>query len=483
MPFGWGTAATLPGTPGPALGVVPLGTVSGGQTAAQLPVHVPMPLWSPEYVYMAMPWASVKICPNVALVPMATVGLPAASAAEDQVTRSRRQAAAKTATGPGRRRGVSRGADGPAPEPSVWTFAPGSAMRVTLLLAATLPSAADSRDYEGRLPDVHGRCIATVRVRSMCSWAAPGRIARMERGDIDASLVVRLLEAQFPEWAGLPIAPVELAGWDNVTFRLGQDMSVRLPSGDPYSSQVAKEHRWLPVLAGHLPVTIPQPLAEGAPGCGYPWPWSVYRWLPGACATVDRVADRTALARSVGAFLVALHAVDPAGGPPAGRDTQYRGGPLTVLDPWTRQTVAYLAGGVDAGAVTEVWEAALAATWEGPPVWFHGDVSASNLLVVDGALSAVIDFGCSGVGDPACDLAIAWTFFADDDRRAFEESVPVDGAAWARGRGWALWKALITHAEALRLHRAVDAAGLQYGWRQPACAVIDDVVADHRMQR
>jgi len=304
----------------------------------------------------------------------------------------------------------------------------------------------------------------------------------MERGDISTSVVACLLETQFPEWAGLPIAPVELAGWDNITFRLGEDMSVRLPSGHPYCAQVAKEHQWLPVLGQHLPVAIPQPLAIGVPGCGFPWPWSVYRWLPGAYATVDRIADLISFARSVGDFLMALHAIDPTGGPPAGQDSQFRGGPLTVWDPWTRETIACLAGEVDAGAASEVWEAALAATWAGPPMWFHGDVSASNLLVLDGRLSAVIDFGCSGVGDPACDLAIAWTFFGTEARKAFQESVPLDAAAWERGRGWALWKALTTYAEALRLNpQTAHVAGLQFGWRQPARAVIDDVVADHRM--
>jgi aminoglycoside phosphotransferase (APT) family kinase protein len=305
--------------------------------------------------------------------------------------------------------------------------------------------------------------------------------ALMERGDITPSLVARLVEAQFPEWAALAVTPVELDGWDNITFRLGQDMSVRLPSGDAYSAQVAKEHRWLPVLAPHLPVAIPEPLARGVSGCGYPWPWSVYRWLPGAYATVDRIADLTEFARSVGGFLVALRAVDPADGPSAGPDTQFRGGPLSVWDLWTRETIASLAHEIDADRATEVWTAALAAKGEAPPMWFHGDITPSNLLVADGRLSAVIDFGCSGVGDPACDLAIAWTFFAGGSRRAFMESVPADGAAWERGRGWALWKALVTQAEAVRLHpREVGAAGLRFGWSQPARAVIDDVIAGYR---
>src|ERR1700686_283266 len=127
------------------------------------------------------------------------------------------------------------------------------------------------------------RCLSCPAGRPVSpSSARPCQNEPMERADISPSLVACLLDTQFPEWAGLPVAPVELEGWDNTTFRLGDDMSVRLPSGDSYSTQVAKEHRWLPVLAAHLPVAIPQPLAKGVPGCGYPWPWSVYRWLPGA---------------------------------------------------------------------------------------------------------------------------------------------------------------------------------------------------------
>jgi len=305
----------------------------------------------------------------------------------------------------------------------------------------------------------------------------------MEKADIGPSLVACLLETQFPEWADLPITPVELDGWDNANFRLGDNMSVRLPSGESYSTQIDKEHRWLPVLARNLPVAIPQPLALGAPGCGYPWPWSVYRWLPGEYATVDRIANITQFARALGEFLVVLQAIDPADGPPAGADTHNRGAPLAVWDSWTRKTISDIADGIDAELVTRVWEAALAANWEGQPTWFHGDVTASNLLVLDGRLSAVIDFGCSGIGDPACDLAIAWTFFTGESRRVFLESVPVDRAAWDRGRGWALWKALVSHAEALRLNpQDAGSAGMRFGWRRPAREVVDEVVSDYRMQ-
>jgi aminoglycoside phosphotransferase (APT) family kinase protein len=127
-----------------------------------------------------------------------------------------------------------------------------------------------------------------------------------------------------------------------------------------------------------------------------------------------------------------------------------------------------------------VWEAALEATWHGPSVWIHGDVTAANLLVVDGRLSAVVDFGCSSVGDPACDLTIAWTFFFGDSRKVFRDRMPLDEGTWARGRGWALWKALITLVKALNEDEVQpDLASLRFGWRLSARHVIEEVLADH----
>jgi len=272
----------------------------------------------------------------------------------------------------------------------------------------------------------------------------------VDKAAITPALVSRLVAAQFPRWADLPVRPVELDGWDNASFRLGQDLSVRLPSGGGYALQVDKEHRWLPVLAGQLPLPIPAPMAKGAPGCGYPWQWSVYRWLEGDRATIGRVADLGQFAADLGDFLTALYQVDSAGGPPPGEHSCCRGGPLAVYDGQTREAIAALDGEVDTGRAAEVWEAALGAAWHGAPVWVHGDVSPENLLVGHGRLSAVIDFGCSAVGDPACDTAIAWTFFAGESREVFRTRLPVDQGTWARGRGWALWKALIVLVRALK---------------------------------
>lgn len=289
--------------------------------------------------------------------------------------------------------------------------------------------------------------------------------------DIDFSLVSQLVTAQFPQWADLPIEPVEFDGWDNKTFRLGEDMIVRLPSAEAYTPQVEKEHWWLPRLAPLLPLPIPVPLAMGVPADDYPWHWSIYRWLEGENATIERIANLDQFASTLGQFLAALQRIDPASGPPPGRHNFFRGGPLAIYDPETRDAIATLDSKIDTDAVTAVWEAALKATWHGLPIWLHGDVSAANLLVKKGRLSAVIDFGCSGVGDPACDLTIAWTLFSEESRVAFRAALPVDGATWARGRGWALWKGLITLTEHINTN-SLEA--------RKARRVIDEVLADHR---
>lgn len=302
----------------------------------------------------------------------------------------------------------------------------------------------------------------------------------MDKADITPDLVTCLLDSQFPQLADLPVSPVEFDGWDNTTFRLGDKMSVRLPSAEAYVEQIDKEHRWLPILAGHLPLAIPEPLERGLPGCGYPRPWSIYRWREGQHATISRIADLTAFAIGLAEFLEALYSIDPTGGPPAGPHSFYRGGPLSTYDAETKATIGELGDKIDADAATQVWEAALSATWTGRPAWVHGDVAPANLLLVDGRLSAVIDFGCSAVGDPACDTVIAWTFLAGPSREAFRAHLPLDEGTWVRGRGWALWKALATYFEAWR-QRPDEAhlAGLSFGWRHSARSIIDELIAEH----
>ncbi len=292
----------------------------------------------------------------------------------------------------------------------------------------------------------------------------------MRKADITGGLVSRLVSTQFPQWACLPVRPVDAGGWDNATFRLGRQMLVRLPSAEDYVPGVEKEQRWLPVLAGQLPLPVPEPLAAGRPGCGFPWPWSVYRWIEGTPVSEQTVPDRPRLAADLAAFLAALYQVDPAAGRPPGPHNFFRGAPLAVYHGETQQALGALKGHIDTELAAEVWQAALEATWPGPPVWFHGDAQPGNLLVQDGRLCAVIDFGTCGVGDPACDTTIAWTFLSGESSRVFTERLPVDRATWTRGRGWAIWKAMKVLIGAL----ADDPEDAAF-----TTGVIDRILADH----
>ena len=213
---------------------------------------------------------------------------------------------------------------------------------------------------------------------------------------IDDTLVHRLLINQFPQWADFPIQPVLPGGWDNRTFRLGESMVVRQPRAADYAGQVEKEQRWLPRLAPLLPFAIPAPLAIGEPAHGYPWRWSIYRWIEGDSAAIGRIADARDFATDLAKFLIALQRIDATGGPQPGAHNFYRGGPLTNYGAETRKAIAALNGKIDVVAAAEVWEAALSTTWKGLPVWVHGDISLGNLLVKEGRLSAVIDFGQLG---------------------------------------------------------------------------------------
>ena len=268
---------------------------------------------------------------------------------------------------------------------------------------------------------------------------------RMHAGevDIDGALVERLIAGQFPHWAELAIEPVPSAGTDNALYRLGDDLVVRLPRIRGATGQAALEQEWLPRLAPLLPLAIPAPLALGAPAEGYPWSWSVYRWLDGEAATIDRLTDPRQAAIALGAFVAALRRV-PSGGWPSPAPSSPRGRPLATRDAAVRDAIAALSRAFDAGQLTAAWETALrAAPWRGAPMWLHGDLHATNLLARHGTLSAVIDFGCLGVGDPACDLMPAWIYLTADTREAFREAAACDDAAWARGRGWALSVGLI----------------------------------------
>ena len=217
----------------------------------------------------------------------------------------------------------------------------------------------------------------------------------------------------------------------------------------------------------------------GRPGAGFPRPWSIYRWIDGEHATLGRIADLTTFAVDLAGFLSALYAIDAADGPAPGTHNFSRGSAIDTLDAQTRSSIRLLADDIDAAAVTKGWDAALTGNWNRSPVWVHGDVTASNLLVADGRLRAVIDFGCAAVGDPACDLVMMWTFFTGESAQTFRNALSFDDATWARARGWALWKALRTLVNDKEgLARAADSAR-RFGWRSTAQDVVDAVLADH----
>lgn len=268
---------------------------------------------------------------------------------------------------------------------------------------------------------------------------------------IDETLVRRLLAQQFPQWATLPLTRVASAGTDNELFRLGTDLAVRLPKRESAAALAEREQQWLPRLAPELPLEIPAPIGAGKAGGGYRSAWSVCRWLEGVDAATEPPLQLDDAAHVLGRFLVALREIDAADGPPAGRANHGRGVPLAFLDARVRRDVEALGDEIDGPAVLATWEEALAApVHQGPGVWVHGDLHPSNLLVRDERIVAVLDFGLLGVGDPACDLFVAWSYLDEPARRVFQESAQVDEAAWRRGRGWAVYSAVIALAFYLR---------------------------------
>jgi aminoglycoside phosphotransferase (APT) family kinase protein len=256
----------------------------------------------------------------------------------------------------------------------------------------------------------------------------------------DEALVRRLLAAQFPHWAELPIEPLPAGGTDNAIYRLGDALSVRLPRRSGWATgSLDKEFEWLPKLAPLLPFSVPAPIARGVPGEGFPHAWAVYDWLEGDDAA-SAPLDLPHAAVDLAALLTALRRIDPTAGPHPGG----RGGPLGPRDEATRAGIAALADRIDATAVTAAWEAALAEPeWDGTPVWIHGDLDARNLLVRDGRITGVLDWAAVCVGDPACDVKVAWAVLDTKTRPVFRALVGIDDATWARGRGWALSQAMI----------------------------------------
>ena len=284
--------------------------------------------------------------------------------------------------------------------------------------------------------------------------------------EIDVDLVGALLATQFPEWADERLIPVASSGTVNALFRLGSNMVVRLPLAVWGAESVEREHVWLRRLSRSLPVDIPDLLGQGRPGSGYPCPWSVLAWIEGSHPVSDRLTEPRLLATDLAALIRAFHEIDLPNPPAA-----YRG-PVAEMDDPVRQCIVDVADEFDPGRLTEAWEISLDAPgWEGPPLWAHSDLLASNLLMRQGRLAGVIDFGAAGVGDPACDLMVAWNVLPVQARRSFKDAVGLDEATWLRGRGWALAQAVV----ALPYYRETN-PGMTRAARHALSEVLSDVL-------
>jgi aminoglycoside phosphotransferase (APT) family kinase protein len=288
---------------------------------------------------------------------------------------------------------------------------------------------------------------------------------------LNLSFVKNLISTQFPQWADLPIKRFNSSGTDNAIYRIGESMAVRLPSEESGSLQIKKENRWLPIIEKHLPVAVPTPLELGTPTEDYPWYWTVNKWIKGENAITGKIDDSYQLGLDLGQCITALQQIDPSDGPLPGRHNFRRGEPLAKRDDEVRKAIEKLHGDIDTNIATKAWEAALKAPlWGKSPVWIHGDLHAGNLLVDQGRLCAIIDFGGLGVGDPACDWLFAWNLLSVKTREKLREALSVDDATWARGRGWALYVGLT----ALPDHRISNPvfAGI-------ARRLIEEVLEDH----
>ena len=257
--------------------------------------------------------------------------------------------------------------------------------------------------------------------------------------NIDAGLVGRLVAAQFPELAGLPVSAVRSTGTVNALYRLGDHLCARLPRVRSWAKSLEREWHLLPRLAPHLSLGVPEPVARGHPASRYPFPWAIYRWIDGQPYADELVADERQAAADLAGFVAELRTIDPvAAAPRAGRR------PLRELDAATRSAIDALRNVIDRDAATAAWERALRApAWHGTPVWIHTDLLRSNLLVAGGRLSAVIDFGAAGIGDPAADVIAAWSVFGRAGRETFRAALGVGDGTWNRARGFALHQAVL----------------------------------------
>ncbi|XWN35368.1 MAG: aminoglycoside phosphotransferase family protein [Roseivirga sp.] len=293
--------------------------------------------------------------------------------------------------------------------------------------------------------------------------------------EITLPLVKSLVVQQFPQYAHWPVRAVQPGGIDNRTFRLGDELLIRLPSAEGYAAQVEKEQQWLPKLASCLSVQVPEPIAMGAPSQAYPWNWSIFKWISGdsACSVDIDKLHLEQLAIELAQFLKELHTVDTTNAPPGGLHNYYRGAHVSVYDREVSAHLNQLQGLIKREKALTVWKRAISSAWSPPPVWIHGDFASGNILVKEQQLAAVIDFGCMGIGDPACDLVVAWTFLKDTARALFKSALSLDADTWARARGWALWKAGF---ELVALKNKTSPKAIE------KLAIIDDILREHEKE-
>lgn len=259
---------------------------------------------------------------------------------------------------------------------------------------------------------------------------------------IDEAFAQKLIHEQFPEWASLPVHEVKNSGWDNRTFHLGEHMLIRIPRDEEHAPPILKEYQWLPKLAQSLPIQVPTLIALGQPTNDCPWHWSINHWITGKPLTKEGIENLSSFAKELGLFLKAFQSIDASGAPIAGPHNFYRGGSLKAYDHEMQLAIPKIENPRDKEIATQLWQDALSSEWQKAPVWVHGDFAIGNILIENGRLKAIIDFGQLAIGDPACDLVIAWNFFSNESREVFKETVQLDKNTWIRALGWAFWKTL-----------------------------------------
>ena len=264
--------------------------------------------------------------------------------------------------------------------------------------------------------------------------------------NIDLDLVKKLIKEQFPIYKNLEIKEVDIQGHDNRSFILGSDKIIRIPSSKDYAEKVDIEQKYLPLLAKNLKVKISKPLKLGKPNCNYPFYWSIYAYIEGKSLNfIDKnILNLELIAEQLAGFIKELHSIDIVDSIEAGKHNFYRGGNPVIYDQEVRNAVKNLENYIDGELVTDIWEKAIDSEWDKEKVWIHGDLEIGNILIEKEKIAAIIDFGGMAVGDPACDLVMAWTFFDIKSRKIFKKVLNLDSETWQRAKGWCLWKALIT---------------------------------------